>query len=140
MPDAERERVRTIQEALDANKPGIVQIAVHYGREHQMQKLIEEMAELTVALIHEKKWSDGTISPIGHIGHNCITPLSDNSLEEFADVLIMIEQFKLYLSDADHRRVSRTISEKVNRTLSRIHPERFQKKLTRGFLTANLFT
>ena len=54
MPDAERERVRTIQEALDANKPGIVQIAVHYGREHQMQKLIEEMAELTVALIHEK--------------------------------------------------------------------------------------
>lgn len=129
MPDAERERVRTIQEALDANKPGIVQIAVHYGREHQMQKLIEEMAELTVALIHEKKWSDETISP-----------LSDNSLEEFADVLIMIEQFKLYLSDADHRRVSRTISEKVNRTLSRIHPERFQKKLTRGFLTANLFT
>lgn len=135
MPDAERERVRTIQEALDANKPGIVQIAVHYGREHQMQKLIEEMAELTVALIHEKKWSDETISPI-----NCITPLSDNSLEEFADVLIMIEQFKLYLSDADHRRVSRTISEKVRRTLSRIHPERSQKMLTRGFLTANLFT
>lgn len=133
MPDAERERVRTIQEALDANKPGIVQIAVHYGKEHQTQKLIEEMAELTVALIHEKKWSDETISPIG-------TPLSDNSLEEFADVLIMIEQFKLYLSDADHRRVSRTISEKVNRTLSRIHPERFQKKPTRGFLTANLFT
>lgn len=135
MPDAERERVRTIQEALDANKPGIVQIAVHYGKEHQTQKLIEEMAELTVALIHEKKWSDETISPI-----DGITPLSDNSLEEFADVLIMIEQFKLYLSDADHRRVSRTISEKVNRTLSRIHPERFQKKLTRGFLTANLFT
>lgn len=135
MPDAERERVRTIQEALDANKPGIVQIAVHYGREHQMQKLIEEMAELTVALIHEKKWSDETISPIGHN-----SPLSDNSLEEFADVLIMIEQFKLYLSDADHRRVSKTISEKVRRTLSRIHPERFQKKLTRGFLTANLFT
>lgn len=137
MPDAERERVRTIQEALDANKPGIVQIAVHYGKEHQTQKLIEEMAELTVALIHEKKWSDETISPIGH---NCITPLSDNSLEEFADVLIMIEQFKLYLSDADHRRVSKTISEKVRRTLSRIHPERFQKKPTRGFLTANLFT
>lgn len=139
MPDAERERerVRTIQEALDANKPGIVQIAVHYGKEHQTQKLIEEMAEFTVALIHEKKWSDETISPIGH---NCITPLSDNSLEEFADVLIMIEQFKLYLSDADHRRVSKTISEKVRRTLSRIHPERFQKKPTRGFLTANLFT
>lgn len=137
MPDAERERerVRTIQEALDANKPGIVQIAVHYGKEHQTQKLIEEMAEFTVALIHE--WSDETISPIGH---NCITPLSDNSLEEFADVLIMIEQFKLYLSDADHRRVSKTISEKVRRTLSRIHPERFQKKPTRGFLTANLFT
>ena len=73
MPDAERERerVRTIQEALDANKPGIVQIAVHYGKEHQTQKLIEEMAELTVALFHEKsgrtkpfRQSDTTALPL----------------------------------------------------------------------------
>lgn len=89
-------------------------IADHYGEEHQMLKAVEEMAELTQAII---KYLDG--------------PAEWNDLlGELADVLIMAEQLDYltqrwiaplgyeHLSDVGHR-----ISIKLNRQLERMESE-----------------
>lgn len=89
-------------------------IAEHYGEKHQMLKAVEEMAELTQAIMkyidNPAKW--------------------DDLLEELADVLIMTEQIDYltqnwvtplgyeHLSDVGHR-----ISIKLNRQLERMERE-----------------
>lgn len=96
----------------DEQKAKCHEIADHYGEEHQMLKAVEEMAELTQAII---KYLDD--------------PAEWNALiEELADVLIMVEQldyltqkwvaplgYEHYLSDVGHR-----ISIKINRQLERM--------------------
>lgn len=89
-------------------------IADHYGEEHQMLKAVEEMAELTQAIMkyldNPAKW--------------------DDLFEELADVLIMVEQLDYitqnwvaplgyeHLSDVWHR-----INIKLNRQLERMERE-----------------
>lgn len=94
----------------DEQKAKCHEIADHYGEEHQMLKAVEEMAELTQAIIKylddPAKWND--------------------LIEELADVLIMVEQLDYltqkwvaplgyeHLSDVGHR-----ISIKLDRQLKR---------------------
>ena len=98
----------------DEQKDKCHEIAEHYGEEHQMLKAVEEMAELTQAIM---KYLDG--------------PAEWNALiEELADVLIMAEQLDYltqkwvvplgyeHLSDVGHR-----ISIKLNRQLERMERE-----------------
>lgn len=98
----------------DEQKAKCHKIADHYGEEHQMLKAVEEMAELTQAIM---KYLDN--------------PAEWNALiEELADVLIMTEQLDyltqkwvaplecVQLSDVGHR-----ISIKLNRQLERMESE-----------------
>lgn len=76
-------------------------ILKHYGEEHQVYKLIEEMAELTVALLKQDK---------------------NNIHEELADVEIMLEQLKLmYFYDDTTKEMKKLF--KLNRQLKRIDDE-----------------
>jgi len=74
----------------------IKQLANHYGRQAQTLKCIEEMAELTQALLK-----------------------NTNIAEEIADVEIMLEQIK-YLYFIDNEEVGKIKDYKINRTLERI--------------------
>ena len=95
----------------------IQHIADHYGYEPQSRRLIEEMAELTVAL--NKVWRSR---------HDYVeTPNTDyvdyeNILEEMADVLIMIWQIK-YLLGIGEGELSQIIESKLNRQIERIKNE-----------------
>ena len=54
-----------------------------FGKEKQVDMMIEEMAELTKALLNERRGRESNIS------------------EEIADVLIMAEQMKIIFNNAD---------------------------------------
>lgn len=63
----------------------LLQAIVEYGAEAQTDMMIEEMSELTKALLkHRRKESEETL---------------DNILEEIADVQIMLDQMKLIHDD-----------------------------------------
>lgn len=61
-----------------------------YGEEAQMDMCIEEMSELTKAILKLRRYQNA------HEG-NCTEVLLDNIVEEVADVEIMLEQVKIML-------------------------------------------
>lgn len=83
-------------------------IIAHYGAQHQLVKLCEECAELTQ---QAAKCYDKGI------------PYSDDMIEEIADVLVMIEQFKAAMSQPDRDLLDKIIMEKLERQLDRIEEE-----------------
>ena len=83
-------------------------IIAHYGVPHQLVKLCEECAELTQ---QAAKCYDKDI------------PYSDDMIEEIADVLVMIEQFKAIMSQPDRDLLDKIITEKLERQLDRIEEE-----------------
>lgn len=85
----------------------IIKIADHYGLDVQCNQLVEEMAELMVALnkLHRKK-------------PNAIYAV----VEEIADVEIMLEQIK-YLLDLDDGYISNIKHFKISRELERMENE-----------------
>ena len=92
----------------------IQRIAEHYGYEPQSRQLIEEMAELTVAI--NKAWRSR---------HDYVeTPNTDyvdyeNISEEMVDVLIMIWQIK-YLLGIGEGELSHIMEQKLDRQIERI--------------------
>lgn len=82
----------------------------HYGREKQSRQLIEEMAELTVAI--NKAWRSYRGELPYFDGYAAI-------LEEMADVEIMLQQIKhlMNISDAE---LNKKIEAKLDRQLARI--------------------
>jgi NTP pyrophosphatase (non-canonical NTP hydrolase) len=97
----------------DEQKEKCHNIAEHYGEEHQMLKAVEEMAELTQAIM---KYLDNPAE-------------WDSLIDELADVNIMIEQLNHIVSkrnepgydallDMYHR-----ITMKLNRQLERMERE-----------------
>lgn len=92
-------------------------IADHYGYEPQSRQLIEEMAELTVAI--NKFWRKlGNGQSTSKSASECI----DNQIEEIADVQIMIEQIK-YLLGVREEEVLDVIEKKLDRQIERIKNE-----------------
>ena len=84
-------------------------IADHYGEEHQMLKAVEEMAELTQAILKQRtcEWSYTAF------------------VEELADVCIMLEQM-LYFCKKNHggsKYLAETIDAKLTRQLKRMEEE-----------------
>ena len=96
----------------DEQKAKCHQIAEHYGEEHQMLKAVEEMAELTQAIVK---------------GISGEYPLYSMSLcEEYADMVIMMEQLKVFMHDHGVLRdVRRFIDYKLNRQLERMESENY---------------
>jgi NTP pyrophosphatase (non-canonical NTP hydrolase) len=75
-------------------------IFLHHGKENQIIKLIEECSELIkeASLVYNK------------------VDMSDNFIEELADVLVMCEQFKIYIGI---EKVESIMSYKIKRTIER---------------------
>ena len=87
-----------------------IKIMVHYGEDQQLEKLVEECAELIKAIMKSKT-------------------IDDNVVEEMADVKNLLQQFEL-----TQIRLGETIAfivkTKVDRELERI--KTYRKKWTRG--------
>lgn len=95
----------------DEQKSKIAEILNHYGFENQREILVEECAELIQAVSKAKR-----------NGY----PISDNFIEELADVSIMIEQMKQEFCKNDMIKYLTFINQKIERQLARIKgmPER----------------
>lgn len=84
----------------------IYQISNHYGYAVQSDKIIEECAELTQAIMKLRwGWSDDKL---------------DHVQEELADVLIMARQLRVMLGADD---IDEIINQKLNRQIERIADE-----------------
>lgn len=97
------------------NNEAIVKIADTYGYDTQSRQLIEEMAELTVALNKYYRVSILTPQRVNFAERIELR----NIKEEIADVTIMLEQIKYLLSISDTD-INEIIEQKLNRQLERI--------------------
>ena len=91
-------------------------IADHYGYAPQSRQLIEEMAELTVAI--NKAWRK-TFDAVDKLPN-----MDDEERieEEIADVEIMLSQIK-YLLGVEEDELSRIVESKLDRQIERIKNE-----------------
>jgi len=99
-------------------------IADHYDLEPQSRQLIEEMAELTVAI--NKHWralrkENMTVADCLQLEH-----LEDRIVEEIADVEIMLEQMKYLMRCEDS--IEKVKELKIIRQIERIEKERVQNE------------
>lgn len=91
----------------------IYQVADHYDEESQTDMLIEEMSELTKALLKNRRAQKGyTNTPVRQTVYNIE--------EEIADVIVMLIQI-VYLGDFED--IEEIIEEKLDRQLDRIAKE-----------------
>ena len=91
-------------------------IADHYGYEPQSRQLIEEMAELTVALNKAWRKTFDTVDKLPNMDDE------ERIEEEIADVEIMLSQIKYLLGVGDVE-LSQIIERKVDRQIERINKE-----------------
>ena len=87
-------------------KQKIKTIADHYGLNHQLMKMVEELNEL--ALECAKSWEKKSITA--------------NLIPELADVEVMLEQIK-YLGGIEQSDIDEVKKFKINRQLKRIAEE-----------------
>lgn len=91
-------------------------IADHYGYEPQSRQLIEEMAELTVALNKAWRKTFDTVDKLPNMDDE------ERIEEEIADVEIMLSQIK-YLLEVGDVELSQIIESKLDRQIERINQE-----------------
>lgn len=91
-------------------------IADHYGEDAQVDMLIEEMSELTKALLKNRRAKKSGQPILG-----ILEPTTLNIIEELADVEIMLQQI-IYLGDFEDD-VKEVMKEKLDRQLERIKKE-----------------
>lgn len=97
-------------------KEDLLKIINHYGVNHQQRKLNEEVFELQEAILNRQiNWNYDT-------GVQDIKPFDEHITEELADVMVLIEQFKLYYGISSEE-VANIFWQKVNRQLERIKKE-----------------
>lgn len=77
----------------------------YYGRKGQEYKLVEEMAELTQAVIKNDR---------------------KNIIEEMADVQIVLMQLRINLNSSESKEFVKLFNEKIERQLNRIESEKIQ--------------
>lgn len=99
----------------------INEIAEHYGYYPQSRQLIEEMAELTVAI--NKEWR--LMNEDADSGE--IKDARMHIAEEMADVQIMILQISHLLQCGEH--INKIMTEKLDRQMERIRKENEQRNL-----------
>lgn len=92
-------------------KEKLLKIINNYGTRNQLKYLYTELYEFTEAIIEYEEDENGNIrTQLNHIQ------------EEFADLMVMLEQFKAYynLSNED---IMKTMEYKIERQLKRIEEE-----------------
>lgn len=82
------------------------EIAEHYGRENQLEMLVEECAELIQAVQKMKR-------------SECLVT-TNNFIGEFADVWIMIHQIAYLLEVDEYQEWAQQLDAKINRQLKRM--------------------
>ena len=99
------------------NNEAIKKIADTYGYDAQSRQLIEEMAELTVAVnkFYRNIGKPNAKTKVSLKAQYFITSI----IEEIADVIIMLEQMK-YLLQISNEEIDEIIEQKLNRQLERI--------------------
>ena len=95
-------------------------IATFYGYDAQSRQLIEEMAELMVAINKAYRLQKIPVIPFFDEVAMERKKAFANIIEEIADVTIMIEQIKYLLSISDTD-INEIIDQKLNRQLERIN-------------------
>ena len=92
------------------NEPHEIFAAImkHYGAEHQQLKLCEECGELIQAAIK---------------AHEAGVPLTDDLIEEIADVSILLTQFESTFDDYWRELFEKYLSYKLRRQIERIEGE-----------------
>lgn len=98
-------------------KEVLTRIAKHYGYEAQSRQMVEEMAELTVAI--NKFWRKQLRCGMRKFPNEPTnTKEEDAIIEEIADVEIMLEQMKILLECEEEVEIYK--ESKVKRQLERI--------------------
>lgn len=99
----------------------LLKIIKHYGLNHQQRKLEEEVFELQEAIItHELKQSVEYDIPLTEI-----VGTKEHIAEELADVMVILEQIKLYY-EISSEEITKIFWSKVERQLGRISKWRIQ--------------
>ena len=88
-------------------------IADHYGVNVQLDMLVEECAELIQAVQKVKRFNDTDKEPAAWLDFT----------GELADVAIMLEQMKYYLTPGLSQEYEKAVIEKLDRQLDRIEKE-----------------
>ena len=101
------------------NNEAIKKIAETYGYDAQSRQLIEEMAELMVAINKAYRLQKIPVIPFFDEVAMERKKAFANIIEEIADVTIMLEQIK-YLLDITDTYIDQIIEQKLNRQLERI--------------------
>lgn len=95
----------------------LLKIIKHYGVMPQLKHFQSEVFELNEAISNREL----------HLNYDTeiqdIKPLEEHITEEIADVMVLLEQFRLYY-DISEEEVQKIMEEKVERQLSRIRGER----------------
>ena len=100
------------------NEGDRAKIADHYGTDNQQMQMIEEMAELILAICKDKR-SRGQGQPLGDDWR--FKDIHANLVEELADVRLVSDEL-IYLMDADDA-VREIQQEKIKRTFERMVEE-----------------
>lgn len=99
-------------------KEDLLKIITYYKINNQQRKLMEEIFELQEAVtMHELKSSVEYEIPLTEI-----VGTKEHIEEEFADVMVLLEQFKVYYN-LDNDKIVDIMYKKINRQLERIKNE-----------------
>ena len=99
-------------------KEDLLKIIGKYGTSHQLKKLSEEIFEFQEAVTtHELKKSVEYEIPLTEI-----IGTKEHLIEEFADVCVVLEQFKAYY-DLDNEKIIETMKYKIERQKKRMEDE-----------------
>ena len=85
----------------------------HWGEKAQIRQLIEEMAELTVALLHTERRSKSDES---------------DPWQEIADVEIMLGQVRMIFDEIAPGTIDRWREKKINRLHKRLDDEQYRSE------------
>lgn len=93
-------------------------VAELYRQTHVEDQLIEEMAELTQAIIKVRRAT----------GNGCHTPtLPEDAvvdlMEEMADVIVCLSQVSWFFTDVQRKTIMSIAHDKINRQLERIYKD-----------------
>lgn len=103
-------------------KKELIKIISSFGVLSQLKYFQSEVFELNEAIItHELKKSVEYEIPLTEI-----VGIKEHITEEIADVMVMLEQFKLYYN-IENMEIAKIMKNKINRTLERIESGYYEK-------------
>ena len=101
----------------------LLKIINHYGVNNQQRKLQEEVFELNEAIIRKEYLPNEKDVDEELFGVNMeIEKAKEDITEEIADVMVMLEQFRLYY-DISVGNIKEVMKYKINRQIERIENE-----------------